>query len=117
LNYPIPFSLRDPETVWFLLVAGPVLEELIFRGALWKLFEVVTGSALPAYLFTAVLFSYSEFHLIHQVKPEYADFVRYQASFCLGLGLFCGGMRMKYGWRAALITHAIFNFGFWLGSF
>jgi membrane protease YdiL (CAAX protease family) len=116
LGYAVPFSFKDPETVLFLLVIGPLLEEWIFRGALWKLLQVITGSNLFSYLSCAVLFAYAHYQVIGQIDPQYAGFVRYQAIYTLGLGLFCGGMRMQYGWRAAWLTHIAFNFGFWLGA-
>ena len=115
-GYSIPFQMKDPETVLFLLFVGPLLEEWVFRGAVWKLVEVITGTPLVSYLLSAVLFSYAHYHVINEVAPEYAGFVRYQAIYTLGLGLFCGGMRMQYGWRAAWVTHVAFNFGFWLGA-
>jgi len=116
LGYGMPFALKDPETVLILLLVGPVVEEWVFRGALWKLFEEITGSVWPAFLFTSVIFSYAHYHVISTVDPQFASFVRYQAIYTLGLGLFCGGMRLQLGWRAGLLTHVSFNFGFWLAS-
>lgn len=114
LGYVNPFNLKDPETVIFLLAIGPLLEELVFRGALWKLIEVVTGSSIAAFLFAAVAFSYAHYHVIQFVDASAASFIRYQAIYTLALGLFCGGMRMLYGFRAAWLTHLAFNFGFWI---
>ena len=116
LGLSMPFALKDPETVLILLVVGPILEEWIFRGALWKLIEVITGSPWPAYLTTAVLFSYGYYYVITAIDPQFSGYVRYQAIYSLGLGLLCGGMRLRQGWRAAVFTHLSFNFGFWLGS-
>jgi hypothetical protein len=116
LGFGMPFALRDPETVLILLCVGPLIEEWVFRGALWKLIEVITGSVWPAFLITSVIFSYAHYHVISTVDPQFAAFVRYQAIYTLGLGLFCGGVRLQHGWRGALIVHLSFNFGFWLGS-
>ena len=116
LGYALPFSVQDPETVLFLLVLGPVLEEWIFRGALWRLFETITGSPWPAFLVTAAIFSYSHYDLVSGLEPKYLPFMRYQAIYTLGLGLFCGGLRLQFGWSAALIAHVAFNFGFWLAA-
>jgi hypothetical protein len=116
LHYAIPVSFKDPETVLWLLVLSPVLEEWVFRGALWKLFERITGSPWPAFLLTAIASSYSHYAAISSLDPKYAPFLRFQAIFILGLGLICGGLRLQFGWFAAAIAHVVFNFGFWLGA-
>jgi membrane protease YdiL (CAAX protease family) len=117
LGYHLPFAMKDPLTVLILLLVGPFIEEWVFRGALWRLLEVITGSVWPAFLISSVLFSYAHYYAIHSVDPSLQSYVRYQAIYTLGLGLFCGGIRLQHGWRSALVMHVFFNFGFWLGSF
>jgi hypothetical protein len=116
LGDAIPVSFKDPETVLWLLILTPILEEWVFRGALWKLFEKITGSPWPAFLMTAIISSYSHYSAISSLAPKYAPFLRFEAIFVLGLGLICGGLRLQFGWVAALIAHLAFNFGFWLAA-
>ncbi len=115
-GYTIPFELKDLETVLFLLLIGPILEEGVFRGALWRLFQEVFGTPWVGYLATSVIFSYSHYRVIGEVPESFHGFIRYQAIYTLGLGLFCGGIRVQFGLLAALFTHMAFNFGFWLAS-
>ena len=116
----IPFDFKNPEMVLFLLVIGPILEELVYRGALWGVFTEFGRRLKPqqatalAFGLTTTLFAYSHYFMIFSLPESFSAFIRYQGAYTLGLGLVCGWVRMRIGLRAAIGFHAAFNFGFWL---
>ncbi len=116
LGHTVPFQMRDPETVVFLLLVAPLLEEWLFRGALWRLIERVTRNEWLAFGITSAAFAYSHYQVIGALPENFHGFVHYQAMYTFGLALFCGGMRIHVGLVGAMATHLAFNFGFWLGS-
>ena len=116
LGHSVPYKMRDPETLIFLLLITPVLEEWLYRGVLWRLLERLTHSEWAAFAGTSALIAYSCFQVISNVPVSFHSFVQYQTSYTFGLALFCAGMRVHYGLKGALAAHLVFNFGFWLGS-
>ena len=116
LGLPIPFPMRDAETLFLLLLVGPVLEEFVFRSALWRLGSEIIKAPWFSYLFTSVLFAFAHYQMIQIAPAEYQGFIRYQAVYTLGLGLLAGGVRLHFGLLGAILIHLAFNFGFFLGS-
>ena len=109
----IPFELGGVETLVFLLLVAPVLEELLFHGLLWKPF-----SRWPKFAFasTAILFSYAHYHSIWFYPEVVHPFIEYQTLYTLGLGLICGIPVYRTGSVAgAMLIHFGFNLGFYLG--
>jgi hypothetical protein len=116
LGYTLPFQMKDPETVLFLLLLGPILEELVFRSAIWRIGSELFQSPLVPFFLSSVLFSYSHYQAIQNTPEVLHGFIRYQGIYSLGLGLFCSGMRLQFGLIGAILTHLSFNLGFFLGS-
>lgn len=111
----IPFNLWSNETVLFLLVIGPVFEELIFRQALWHPFEVLTNSPKKTILLTALLFAFAHFYAYFQVEPETQVFVVYQTIYTFIIALWWGYRYSKT--RSISVTialHFFFNLGFYI---
>ncbi len=114
---PIPFDLVGTETVLFLLLVAPILEELIFRFLLWQPVQALTGRAWLALIFTAFLFSYSHLHAIWFVPPVIHSFIIYQTAYTLALGVACGYFVYRYNSvTGAMMIHFAFNLGFYLAS-
>jgi uncharacterized protein len=86
---------------WFLLVvAAPIVEEMLFRGLLYRGLEAKVG-ALATIMITSVLFG-----MVHYLGFGWPRAV---ATGCLGL-LF-GVIRWRTGnTTAAMVTHATINF-------
>ena len=86
---------------WFLLVvAAPIVEEMLFRGLLYRGLEAKVG-ALITIMITSVLFG-----MVHYLGFGWPRAV---ATGCLGL-LF-GIIRWRTGnTTAAMVTHATINF-------
>lgn len=116
LKLILPFDMKNPEIVLFLVVIGPILEEFLFRGAIWNLLREWFRSPLVPYLVTSVLFAYAHFHEIKTAPEEFHGYIRYQAVYTLALGLLSGGVRMRFGLLGAVLIHLSFNFGFFFGS-
>lgn len=110
----IPFDFTNSETVLFLILIGPLLEEFVFRGAFWRLTEVWTQKLIVPVIVTTLLFSASHFQALTFVPEEYKNFIVYQGLYTLVLGFFCANLRMRSGLLAAILGHVCFNFGFWL---
>lgn len=117
LGLAMPFDLGSPLTLLMLLLIGPVLEEFLFRGAIWRLLQGLRSPTKVAWLTTSVLFSLSHFMAWFRVPEEWHPFILYQTAYTLMLGLYCGSLREKTGSLAApTVVHLVFNLGFYLGS-
>jgi membrane protease YdiL (CAAX protease family) len=110
----IPFDLDNAETILFLILLGPVLEEFVFRYGFWSIFESLIKSRWILILITAVLFSFSHFQLISEFPPEIHGFIHYQSAYTFVLGVFCGYLRAYSGLSIAITAHILFNLGFYL---
>ncbi len=115
LGHPIPFELKSAETLFFLILVAPILEELIFRFFAWRpLAEIDERLALAV---TTILFSYSHYHAIWFVAPEIHGFIQYQTIYTLLLSLGCGLSLWRFqSLTGAILIHFMFNLGFYLGS-
>ena len=58
---PIPFNLESRELIVWLLLLGPILEELLFRVALWEIIARLHPRA--AWSGTSLLFSLGHFFI------------------------------------------------------
>jgi membrane protease YdiL (CAAX protease family) len=114
LQVPIPFDVTAKNVWFFLLILGPILEELIFRFFVWQPLGHKPKFALG---FTSLLFAFSHFHAFWFVSPDIHGFVYYQTLYTLGLGLACGYMIYRYhSLLAAVLLHLGFNLGFYLAA-
>ena len=118
LGLVIPFDLRSAEPILFLLLVGPLLEESIFRMALWEPLLEFIKKPYVVLVLTTLLFAYAHFQAIWFVPPEIHSFVVYQTSYVIPLALFCGLRRIKTGsMTPPIMIHLAFNMGFFLASF
>ncbi|MGE4233004.1 MAG: lysostaphin resistance A-like protein [Bacteriovoracia bacterium] len=113
-----PFDLRNSELIVLLLVVGPILEEFIFRQALFFPLEDLLKKPILAVFSTAAIFSFSHFYAYSFVPDQIKSFVLYQTGYTLFLGLWWGSLYARtraISWT--ILAHIGLNFGFWLGSF
>lgn len=114
---PIPFDLRGTETILFLLVVAPLVEEGVFRFLLWQPIQTLTKHKGVALFATSLLFSYSHFHSIWFVPAEVHNFIIYQSVYTFLLGLACGYYVYRYASvTSAIVIHFGFNLGFYVAS-
>jgi membrane protease YdiL (CAAX protease family) len=112
----IPFDLTGAETIVFLLIVAPILEESLFRFFIW---EPLSWLFRPVYawVFTSLIFSYSHLHAIWFVPKEIQLFVIYQTVYTLGLGLASGFFVFRFrSILGAMAIHFSFNLGFYFAS-
>lgn len=113
----IPFDLNGGETLVFLLLVAPVLEELIFRFFLWQPIEALAKNSFVAWLATSLIFSYAHLHAIWNVPSSIHPFIAYQTVYTLFLGLGCGYFVFRgRSLAGAIAVHFAFNLGFYLAS-
>lgn len=111
----IPFDLTSIESLVFLLIVAPVLEEGIFRFFLWKTFASLNIKF--AFILTTIFFSYSHFHAYWFFPQNFHQFIFYQTIYTLILSLLCGYSVWKYNSLVgSILIHFAFNLGFYLGS-
>ena len=116
LQIAIPFDLKGTETLFFLLIIAPILEESIFRFFIWTPLEKMHRTL--AYFTTSILFSYSHFHAVWFVPEAVQGFIYYQTAYTFLLALACGYSVLRYSSLAgAMLIHFLFNLGFYLASF
>lgn len=118
----IPFALEDRETLVLLLLVGPILEELVYRQALWFTIEAMTDRwkrvvTWAPWILTSAFFSLGHLDAYSSVPEELKSYILYQGGYTLAIALWWG--RVYQDTRSVGLTillHMGFNFGFWLGS-
>lgn len=111
----IPFQLDSTETVFFLLVVAPFIEEFIFRYVLWRPLETLVHP-VAAYVVTSLLFAFSHFHSFWFVGEDFRGFIYYQTAYTFVLALACGySMLKRHSLLGAILIHFFFNLGFYFG--
>lgn len=113
----IPFNLNEPETILFLILIGPILEEFLFRQALWSSIQTLADNRLAAYLGTSLLFAFAHFHAYFFVDDLIRPFIVYQTGYVFIIALWWGFNILKH--RSILTTilfHIAFNTGFLAAS-
>lgn len=113
LKLSVPFDLSSSETLIFLLLAGPIIEEAVFRGALMALLRNLKLSEKLQLLLTSIAFSCSHFLAYFDTPASFHDYIAYQAFYTLFLGLACGYIALRWGLLFAIIGHILFNSSFW----
>lgn len=117
LGLGVPYDLNSNTTIFFLLLVAPILEELIFRVALWDSFKAISDQALLPILGSTLLFSLGHMAAYWVVPSSIQPFVLYQALYVIPLSLVIS-YRRHYSQSAlsAIIIHFAFNLGFFLIS-
>lgn len=114
----LPFDLTDTRTILLLLLGGPILEELVFRFALWELIPEIKGFGVLwrdrlSLILTTLFFGAAHFAAYQYVPETLQSFVLFQTAYTLGLGFACGWFRIST--RAigtSIAIHLLFNLGF-----
>ncbi len=117
LQISIPFNFKSQETIFFLLIVAPILEELIFRSFLFLTLRQYFPTKY-VYFTTAVVFSLAHFNAYRFIPTEYSHFVFYQTfyTFILGLGLSYILYKFNKSLMAVILCHFFFNLGFYLAQ-
>lgn len=122
LGLSAPFDFSAAGSISLLVLFGPILEELIFRMALWhplldlsQIGESKQHKLIPA-LGTSALFSYAHFHVYWILPPgEIRSFVIYQTIYVLSLAAVCAYRLIQTNSiLSPMAVHIGFNLGFFI---
>lgn len=96
LVVPIPLDLESIPIIILLIFVGPLVEELLFRGALWAALRKIFPSPVFLCVGSAILFSLAHLESYLWVSESYRPFVLVQGFYTLLLGLWWGARLYKY---------------------
>ena len=109
----VPFQVQEREQLFLLLLGGPVVEEFVFRMALWGIFEKLARSDRISWAFTSLIFSYGHLHAIWSVPEQFKPFIIWQTVYTLFLGISLGAFKLRSNSiYLPILSHVAFNVGF-----
>ncbi len=118
LGLIVPFDFKARETLFFLLIVAPLLEEALFRGALWETLKGFSSRGWFLIIGSTFLFSIGHLASFWFVPEEFKSFVLYQATYVIFLALVLGRQRLKTNSLSVpVVIHFVFNLGFYLGFY
>jgi membrane protease YdiL (CAAX protease family) len=112
-----PMDFKTFEVLVMLLILAPIVEESVFRLALWGLIEQTLQNKKATLVLTTFLFSFSHFFVIFFLPSDFYPFIIFQTIYTFALGGWAGYYMYKgHGFIFPLLVHFLFNFGFFLGA-
>lgn len=113
----VPFAFRDLETILGLLLIGPLLEEALFRQALFWPARALFARPVLVIVFSALMFSAGHLYGILSLPAEYRPFVIFQAGYTFLLGIWWGHLELRTrSYWATVAPHFGLNLGFLLAG-
>ena len=113
MQIAVPFDFSSSETAFLILIVGPLLEEALFRMALWEPLRVLLGRDSLVLAATTLLFALAHLLALWFVPEEFRTFVLYQSAYVLVLGAAAGWRRQRSeALLPAVLVHFFFNLGF-----
>jgi membrane protease YdiL (CAAX protease family) len=110
---PIPFAVDQMRDVFLLILVAPLIEEFLFRFALWQTAKDFIRNETHVLVLTSLVFSAGHLMAFWFVPAEWRVFIALQTLYTVLLGLGAGWRRMVVGSIAiAVLIHWGFNFGF-----
>jgi len=98
-----------------ILILAPIIEELVFRGAIYELFK---NAGIPIWvnnLVNSILFSLSHIAALYALPEEFHAFIYFQLKYTFVLGHLCAKSRERtHGVLEPIILHFAFNLVFYL---
>lgn len=108
-----PIDGHDQLMLVLLLVYAPIVEEILFRLAIWGAVKRIYDRSWLKIGVTAALFSFAHFYSYFYIEDAYKPFVIYQTAYTFGLAVFLGRAREKTGSVLySILFHFLFNLGF-----
>lgn len=113
----VPFDFQSKLTLFFLLIVAPLLEEFLFRMALWESLKIIYNKKWFLIGTTTILFSIGHLLSYWFVPSEFKTFVVYQSIYVIFLAIALGWQRSKTNSLSVpILIHFMFNLGFALAS-
>lgn len=85
---PIPWDVNQIEVVFLLLLLAPMLEELVFRYALWELLKLPRFTVSERIVWSAGIFSLGHFVAFLTIPDLFKPFLVCQVLYVMMLGLY-----------------------------
>ncbi len=118
LNTEIPFAMNNSFVLFFLVLVGPLLEELVFRFALWHGFESITKCQRGTLFLTSVIFALAHFKSVLMVTAPFMTFIAFQFVYVLIVSFWWGEKYIQSkSISIPVIYHIMFNLGFGIGAY
>jgi membrane protease YdiL (CAAX protease family) len=118
LNTELPFAMNNTFVLFFLVLVGPLLEELVFRFALWHGFESITKCQRGTLFLTSVIFALAHFKSVLMVSAPYMTFISFQFIYVLLVSFWWGEKYIQSkSISVPVIYHILFNLGFGIGAY
>lgn len=109
-----PFKFLDNPFIQMLILA-PIIEELVFRGAIYELFKNTKVKIWVNNLINSALFAFSHAYALFILPDEFHPFVYFQLKYTFVLGHLCAKSRERtHGVLEPIILHFIFNLVFYI---
>lgn len=113
----VPFDLEETQIIFELILLGPLLEELLFRGALWYCLKDLFPNNRVVLFTTSALFAWGHFFAFFFVPIEIGQFVIFQTIYTFLVSLWWGKRFISSGALSTpAIYHIVFNLGFFIAS-
>jgi membrane protease YdiL (CAAX protease family) len=98
-----------------ILILAPIIEELVFRAAIFEICENAKLNKQVTVLFNAILFSISHIPALWFLPVEFHSFIGFQLFYTLILGWVCAKSRLKTGGVVEpMLLHFVFNLVFYI---
>ena len=98
-----------------MLILAPIIEELVFRGAIYELFKNAGVKIWVNNLINSILFSASHIPAFYVLPVEFHPFIYFQLKYAFVLGHLCAKSRERtHGVLEPIILHFVFNLVFYL---
>lgn len=118
LNTELPFAMDNTFVLFFLVLVGPLLEELVFRFALWHGIESITKCKRGTLFLTSVIFALAHFKSVLMVSAPYMTFISFQFIYILLVSFWWGERYIQSkSISVPVIYHIMFNLGFGIGAY
>ncbi len=113
LNLLSPFRYVDNLFIQILILA-PIVEELVFRFALFEPFKLIIPNKNILFIFNGLLFSLSHGKALSVLPEDFHSFIYFQIGYTFILGWICSKAKFKSGSiLEPILLHFIFNLIFY----
>lgn len=113
LNLLSPFRYVDNLFIQILILA-PIVEELVFRFALFEPFKLIIPNKNILFIFNGLLFSLSHGKALSVLPQDFHAFIYFQIGYTFLLGWICSKAKFKSGSiLEPIVLHFVFNLIFY----
>lgn len=116
LKLKTPFKYIDH--LWLqILILAPIIEELVFREAIFELHKKLKLKMKYLIIANALLFSISHIPALFYLPPEFHSFIYFQIIYTVGLGWMCAKSKQQtLGISEPILLHFLFNLIFFIAA-